>query len=245
MKLGKTPFVADHRDLKFARYLTAALPKRPTSFGHEAGFAWQMLGNDKYGDCVFAGGDHEQMLFAGEGGKTAVFSDVTALSDYASVTGFNPLTGAGDNGTDVRMAMKYRAKTGLVDETGKRHRIAAYLSIDPKNLDHILTAAYLFGACGIGIEFPASAMTQFNAGKPWSVVKGASIEGGHYIPVVAKRGSYVEIVTWGRTQKCTQSFIKAYCDEAWAIISPEILNGEGKTPEGFDLAALQADLAAL
>ena len=88
-------------------------------------------------------------------------------------------------------------------------------------------------------------MTQFNAGKPWSVVAGSQIEGGHYVPVVGRRSGYVEVVTWGKTQRCTASFLKAYCDEAWAIVSPEILNATGKTPEGFDLAALKADLAAL
>ncbi len=88
-------------------------------------------------------------------------------------------------------------------------------------------------------------MSQFDAGKPWSVVKGSRIEGGHYIPIVARRGSYVNVVTWGKTQRCTQSFIRTYCDEAWCVVSTEILNGQGQTPEGFDMAALRADLNAL
>lgn len=248
MRLGKLPATTDHRDFKFAAYLApkATLPTVPGSFGHEKGFQWGMLGNDRYGDCVFAGGAHEQMLFAGEGGHAAVgFTDQKVLADYGAVTGFDPHTGAGDNGTNVRDAMKYRQKTGLADVANRRHKIAAYLSIDAGNMQHILLAAYLFGACGIGIEFPQSAMDQFNAGDPWKVVSGSQIDGGHYIPVVAKRGSYVDVVTWGKTQRCTQDFIKRYCDEAWAIVSPEILNAAGKSPEGFDLAALRADLAAL
>lgn len=140
---------------------------------------------------------------------------------------------------------EHRAKTGLADTTGTRHRIAAYLSITPGNVDHILLAAYLFGACGIGIQFPQSAMDQFNAGKGWSLVKGSPIEGGHYIPVVARRSSKPQIVMWGKEISATKGFLAAYCDEAWAIISPEILNASGVTPEGFNLDQLRADLAEL
>ncbi len=139
--------------------------------------------------------------------------------------------------------MKYRKSTGLIDANSNRHKIGAYLALEPGNTDHLLAALYLFGAVGIGIQFPNSAMDQFNAGKPWSVVQGAQIEGGHYIPLVAHR-TYLECVTWGRIQYMTMQFYQKYCDEAWAILSPEMLNA-GKSPEGFDLKQLQADLIAL
>ena len=41
-------------------------------------------------------------------------------------------------------------------------------------------------------------------------------------------------MTWG--------FLDAYCDEAWAILSPDWFNVKQKAPSGFDLAALQKDL---
>lgn len=53
-----------------------------------------------------------------------------------------------------------------------------------------------------------------------------------------------ECVTWGRLQSMTLRFYKNYCDEAYAILSPEMLI-EGKSLEGFDLAQLQADLKLL
>ena len=62
--------------------------------------------------------------------------------------------------------------------------------------EHLL-AAYLFGAVGIGIRFPAFAMDQFNAGQPWDVqTTNAKIDGGHYIPLVANHAN-LEIVTGG------------------------------------------------
>jgi hypothetical protein len=104
-------------------------------------------------------------------------------------------------------------------------------------------ALYLFQAVGIGIEFPESAMQQFNSGEPWDVVSGAKVEGGHYIPLVAKRDN-LEVVTWGALQQMTPAFYEKYCDEAWAYISEENLKA-GKSPEGFNLEQLQADLSGL
>jgi hypothetical protein len=42
-----------------------------------------------------------------------------------------------------------------------------------------------------------------------------------------------------------QNFVADYCDEAYAVLSPAWIEQNGQAPSGFDLAALQADLAAL
>jgi hypothetical protein len=42
----------------------------------------------------------------------------------------------------------------------------------------------------------------------------------------------------------TWAFWEAYCDEAYAILSHDFLE-KNKTPDGFDLATLRADLKAL
>jgi hypothetical protein len=245
MKLGLKPFVHDSRDLLFSRYRTGApLPKHPAHFGHENLVQqWDMLGNDQYGDCVWAGAAHETMLWNAMAQRTVTFTTEGVLSDYAACTGFDPHDPATDQGTDMRAAMKYRQKTGIVDAEGNRHKIGAYAWIQPGNYDHFLEAVWLFGACPIGIQVPQSAMDQFNGNKPWSVVSGSPIEGGHYIPGVADR-TYPEIVTWARVQPMTRAFYLKYCDAACAVISEEMLS-HGKSPEGFDLAALQADLKAL
>lgn len=247
MKLGKKPATHDPRDLQLAHYLdAAALPKRPKVFGHEqfvGADAWGMLGNDNYGDCVFAGAAHETMLWTAEVGQPAQFTDKAVLSDYSALTGFDPRDPDTDQGTDMREAANYRRSRGIIDAGGKRHKIGAYVALEPGNWQHLLDALYLFGAVGIGIEFPQSAMDQFNAGKPWTVVKRSPIEGGHYVPLVARRGD-TRLVTWGQTQRMSQAFYLQYCDEAYAYLSPDMLTG-GKSPEGFDLAALTADLKAV
>jgi hypothetical protein len=263
-KLGKKDATYDKHDFMFAQFRTSEpLPAHPKHFGHEKLIkpkAWQMLGNGPdnsvspgfggAGDCVFAGGDHETMLWNSEVGKVTKFTGANAIRDYSAVTGYDPkapLDSDGNNptdqGTNVRDALKYRQKTGLIDATGKRHKIGAYVSLELGNLDQLLEALYLFGVVGIGINFPDSAMDQFNSGKPWSVVPGPKPTEGHYIPLVAYRTN-LECVTWGRIQQITSQFYKKYCDEAWAILSPEMLKA-GKSLEGFDLTELQDHLKAL
>lgn len=248
MKLGKLPARPGAVTFAFANYFDAAkLPTPPAVFGHEALVAnYGMLGNDRYGDCVWAGAAHETMLWAKEGGTTDTFTPASVLSDYSAVTGFNPNDPSTDKGTEVSVAAKYRRTTGILDAAGKRHRVLAYVSVPQSSLPTLSTAAYVLGAVGLGIQFPDSAMQQFHNHQPWSVVPGATIEGGHYVPLVGRlaSGNYV-VVTWGRTQEVTPEFIEAYADEAVGYLSHEFIRSSGTTLEGFNLDQLEADLKAL
>jgi hypothetical protein len=252
LRLGKKPATYDPRDRLYTQYRQAAeLPPIPPTFGHADAFTdWLMLGNDTAGDCVFAGGDHEVMLWNRLAGRAVTVTTDNALADYSAVTGYDPTktqpdgSNPTDQGTNVRDALNYRVSTGLLDAQGNRHPIGAFVSLEPGNYQHLLEAVYIFDAVGIGIQFPNSAMDQFNAGQPWSVVPGAQVQGGHYIPIVGlPAADLLQVVTWAKTQLMTEQFYQTYCDEAWAFWSVESINAQGKNPEGFDLAALKADLA--
>lgn len=244
MKLGKQPFTHDERDLRLAD-LQEPLGY-PQEFGHEEGVEWQgMLGNDEAGDCVWAGAAHENILLGQEGGHHPEFSTENVLKDYGAVTGYKPGDPETDRGTEVREAMKYRASKGIRDAAGKRHHIGAYLRLKPKDLGELYRAAYTFGVVGIGIEFPESAMNQFNEHSPWRVVANSPIVGGHYVPVVARRHGQLICVTWGRTQPMTEAFYEAYCDEAWCYVSASALGKNGETPDGLDKAELLEALKSL
>lgn len=251
--LGNNFSPSDSRDFQYAAFKTkntAVLV--PEVFGHGNSFKdWGMLGNDNYGDCVLAGGDHEHMLISNlalPGAPANVepikFTPTNALADYGAITGFNPQTGANDNGTDPREAFKYRQSTGLIDASKKRHKIAAYVSIPINNLKAIAEATFIFDAVGIGFEFPGSAMNQFDKNEPWKVVSGSGIEGGHYVPIVGKpEVGYLTVVTWGRKQFMTEAFFKKYVVEAWAFITLESLNAKTQRNwGGYNWTELQADL---
>jgi hypothetical protein len=254
MKLGKQPATPKATDFLFTRYTTTPLPRPTANFGFDAvkpTDGWGMLGNDQYGDCVWAGACHEHILQTGAkrpGGvrpPPATFTDQTALTDYATTTGFNPNDPTTDQGTNVHEAMSYRQHTGILDATGARHKIGAYVSVTPRDVTELLQAAYLLETVGIGIQFPQSAMTQFDQGQPWKIVSGSPVEGGHYIPVVGYRSGMLEVITWGKLQRMTISFYQRYCDEAWGYVSQDMLQGTTTSPRGFDMATLQNDLAQL
>jgi hypothetical protein len=245
LKLGKKPAIKNSVSFRFRDYLSlSTAPKPPKTVNHEKGVTdWGMLGNDQYGDCVWAGAAHETMAWNKTAGKVVRFTPTDVLNDYSRVTGFNPNDPNSDQGTDMRTAASYRRKTGVTDGI-KRHKVAAYLAITPGNRAELRLACYLFEAVGIGIEFPSSAMDQFNEGKPWTVVSGSQIEGGHYVPMLGYDSKYIYIVTWGKVQKMSWAFFDKYCDEAIVYLSEEMLTG-GKSFEGFNENQLKTDLKAL
>ena len=251
-RLGAQISRTDPRDLKFSAYKTGPLPVPPTGWGYDNIYprnGWGMLGNDQYGDCVWAGAAHEHMLENLVAGHPAQFTTQGVLSDYSAATGFDPNDPSTDNGTEIRASLKYRRSTGIVDATGARHKIGAYLSLDVTRVQagdfsELAEAAYLFGACALGIEVPQSAMTEFNEDRMWSYEPGSPILGGHYVPLVAHR-KHLEVVTWARVQPVGTRFLENYISEAWALVSPDFLNAQGVTPAGFNLAQLNADLAQL
>lgn len=247
-KLGKKPARPGAVRLKFANYTNAAaLPSAPAAFGHDTLIGardWGMLGNDRYGDCVWAGAAHETMLLAREAGQRVLFTDAGVLGDYAALTGFDPAKPDSDQGTDMADAASYRRSTGVIDAHGMRHKIAAYLALEPGNPNHLYQAAYLFGVVGIGLRLPESALDQSKSGRAWQVVAASPIKGGHYVPLVGRDADGLHVISWGVDQLMSETFLQAYCDEAIAYVSLEGLVDQ-KSPEGFAYDDLVSDLAAL
>lgn len=249
-KLGKLEAEPRATDFKFSEFAaTIQLPRTPSRFGHVNAYSdWQMFGNDRYGDCVWAGAAHEHMLLNKVvHRRDLAFTDDSVLSDYAAVTGFDRNDPSTDRGTNVHDALSYRRKTGITDANGARHQIGAYVALDPNNWEHLEQATFIFGTVGIGFRFPDSAMNQFSNGEPWSPVKGSKVEGGHYVPVVGSLHAATDAcaITWGKKQVFTVAFYEQYNDEAWVYITSEELHSDGTGLHGFDMEKLNAYLTAL
>lgn len=246
LKLGKLPARPGAVKLKLVNYLdTSVLPKPPREFGHERLVTdWGMLGNDAWGDCVWAGWGHNFMLWNREAGRSVNITTQSTLRNYEIVTGFNPNDPSTDQGTDMEVAAKYVRQTGLLDADGKRHKIGAYVALEPGNVTQLWYALYLFDGVGIGVEFPAQWMDAFRNGRTWGRVRRPKIEGGHFISAVARRARKPIAITWARPQPLTIGGYTQFNDETQAYLTEEKLTA-GKSLEGFDLAALKADLAAV
>lgn len=249
MKLGKLPHSDNPKDLNLANYLPKLDKPLPEVFGHGdlvPADSWGVLANDRLGCCVWSGAAHETLVLGREGDHDPAFSDASVEGDYERFTGYNPNDPSTDQGTDMRQAAQDRRGTGISDARDHRHRIGAYLWLEPGNLDQLWQAAYEFSVVGVGYEFPESAMQQFREGQPWDVVKDSKIVGGHYVPCVGRTaGGNLDAVSWGRRIQITPAFYEKYSDAALVYISASALGPDGKTPEGLDKAALVADLAAL
>jgi len=250
-KLGKLPARPGAVKLSLDSYIdkSVVFPKVPTKVGHQSLLPKDlgMLGNDQYGDCVWAGAAHESMLWNLEQGKVVNYDVKGVLSDYSAVTGFNPNDPNSDQGTDMQVAASYRRKTGILASDGSRHQIDAYLALTPGDVAELRMAIYLFGAVGIGVKVPTYWMDQFNAGKEWTYRPFAKFEGGHYIPAMASTSpkGAIQVATWGRLQKMSARAYQHFNDESIAYVSLERLGKDGKSIDGFDVAQLRADLQAI
>lgn len=205
---------------------------------------WPMYLNDQLGDCGPAGAGHLIQAVSTYGqGNTITITDDDVLKVYEAVGGYVPGQSSTDSGVVLQDLLSYWRKTGIAG-----HKILAFAEIDPSDIKTARAALYHFGGLYIGINFPGSAMDQFNQGKPWDVVKGARIEGGHCIFDPINDNSSAEpwdIVTWGELQEMTQAFWDAYVEEVWVVITPEWFDAQGHSPEGVDLYTIGEDFAAL
>jgi hypothetical protein len=241
VKLGKLAPRHDARTLQFANYIDAdKLPVLPAKYDWSNKIKkWGMMKNDTLGDCTCAAAGHLIMEWTADTGVMVTPTDNDIVKAYSAITGYDPKTGKNDNGAVETDVLNFWRQSGIAG-----HKIFAYAGLEPKNHNHVQEAVYLFAGCYIGLSLPVSAQTQ----KVWSVPPGGATGkgapgswGGHAVPVVAYNTTGVTVVTWGALKRMTWGFWDAYCEESYAIISPDFIK-KGTTPLGFDLAALQVDL---
>lgn len=239
-KLGKLPVRTDVRTLHIARYVDRAeLPPSPASLDLTDHVAdWPMYANDRIGDCTIAAAGHMIEAWTAEShGQAVEISERAVLSAFDAVKQVDPASG--EEGAVVIDVLNYWRRHGI-----GRHSIGAFARVPVH--DHALarTAAWLFGGLYLGVDLPLTARDQEVwdwTGSLTGPAKPGSW-GGHAIDVVRYDDGGVTVITWGRLQRVTWEFWERYVDEVYGILSTDFLNA-GKAPNGFDLAALQADLA--
>lgn len=249
LKLGKAAARHDPRTLLLASYVSTGLPVPPQDFDLTTKIkAWGMMDNDQIGDCTCAAAGHLIMEWTANAGKKMVTpTDKQVVAAYSAITGYNPATGANDNGANEIDVLNYWRQSGIAS-----HKIGAYVALEPSNHQHVMDSVYVFGGCYIGLQLPTSAQSQTQNHQPWSVPPGGpngdgkpGSWGGHAVPVMAYDARGLTVVTWGALQTMTWSFWEAYCDEAYAILTNDYLTGKKQTPQGFSITQLQADLSDL
>lgn len=234
-----------------------SLPPLPTGdYGHEEGIVWPNLGNDDAGDCVWAGASSEELMWGREMGKPVLVDAASAIRNYTEVTGYDPdptpnqigpngenLT---DKGTDMGAAAEYRLTKGLLDAANppQRHRISAYVQLQPQNWHQLQYAIWLFDGVGIGWEFPQEWEDALRDGsRVLGPVSNPTIAGGHYTPGVGRRRGNVSTPSWQMLLQVTPAGFEQFNDEIFAYMTKEKVLPDGKTLTGLDYAQWRAQFA--
>lgn len=239
-KLGRLPVRTDVRTLALSRYVDISkLPPPPAALdltSHVPG--WPMYANDRIGDCTIAAAAHmiEAWTAAGRGEAVEV-PESAVLTAFDRVKVVDPFTGE-EGAVELDVLRDWR-KHGV-----GRHRIAAFARVSTHDAALVRAGAWLFGGLYIGLALPVTAQQQ--AVWDWTGSLAGDARpgswGGHAVDVVGYDDRVLTVVTWGRLQQLTWAFWERYVDEAYCVLSRDFLDGE-HAPNGFDLAALRADLA--
>jgi hypothetical protein len=221
--------------------LSKLSPVPTGDFGHENLLkVLPDLGNDELSDCVIAGGGTEESVWTIEGGHPAVFNRAAAITNYTAYTGYNPnaalVNGVNptDRGTDMVAAAEKRMTDGLVDANGVYHKIGAYISLEPGNIEQLWQAIHLFDGVGIGVLFPDEWMTAVEQGQIWDYVDNPTVneDDGHYVTAFGRINGNIALASFAMWCQMTTAGYQEFNDLTLAYLTEE------KVKNGVDLEGL-------
>lgn len=219
------------------------LPPPPAALdftANGAGYAGA-LGNDTAGDCTLAGVGHLIQGWEAIRGVPIAFSDDAALALYSELSGYDPATGRPDNGlVETDVLDRWKTPVGLYG-----NRLADYAFVSPRSLIHLKQTIWVYGGIYLGLQLPAAAEHQTDAGEPWTIPWFSRDLGGHCVISQKYDEHYLYVATWGLLQKVEWSFVQKYFDAGYAPYNPAWLDASGHSPGGLDAAGLAADLFAV
>ena len=241
-KLGRKAVKRDSRTLRLGRYMLPALAAPPASADWTTGISqWGMMLNDQLGCCTIAGVGHAIQVMTAAIGKEVTLPDATIQAYYESWDGYDPNDPSTDQGGIEADVLKNWKKKGFGG-----HGLTAFADVSVSDLTEIEQAINLFGGVYIGTTVTDQVMaTSDDPSKPWDVTAGDKIDGGHAVFVPKYDADYFYLISWGQIYKMTRAYWAKYVDEAHALLSPDFIAASGLDPQGFNLAQLEADLAAI
>lgn len=231
MKLGKLPRRYDPRTLQARKYLLTPLPpvKRECDW-LSAVPSFPLYGNDVYSDCAIAAVGHMVQVWTANNKKPVVPSEDEILRVYRVLS-------PDDDGCVLLKVLNYWRQNSICGS-----KLGAFAEVNPRDVNEVNVCLDIFGGLYAGAMLPNAAKTQ----DIWDVTQGPEgifgSWGGHCIPFGKYDAHTLRCVTWGAAKDATWPWLVEYVDELYALISPDWLDGAGKTPEGLDLATLQKDL---
>lgn len=224
--------------IHLSNVLTGVVPVIPPSEDYLARLSgWEMLGNDRYGDCVAVTWSNVRRLVSSELG-TGEYPALSEVIDFYKTQ--NPDFPAEDNGMDIQTALEHLVKTGGPDGA----KAVCFAKVDHTNVAEVNAAIAIFGSVWTGITVTEANQEQFAAGESWDYDANSPVEGGHSVITGGYGGGSTRFITWAAETGFTASFWQHQVEEAWVVVWPEHL-GSASFLAGVNLASLAADYAAL
>ncbi|MEO9191106.1 MAG: hypothetical protein ABI224_14080 [Acetobacteraceae bacterium] len=218
------------------RYLGTQSPGRAIDWTRDiAHGTWGMCDNDTLSDCTAAAVSHAISTWESYVPPLSFMSDREIVQLYSATGGYVAGDPTTDRGAVCLDVLNYWTHNEVGGET-----LAAFCAVDPKNPAHVRIALEVFGGLYVGVTLREA---QLQGSGKWDRTTD-TIAGGHCIWTVAVDDDGLTCITWGETQRMTWAFWNAAVDECYALLSPRWARA-GRTPEGFPIAAMIADMPAL
>ena len=215
------------------------IPEHPNAVFRTNNFnLWDILGNDRYGDCgpVSVANSRRLTSFVLTGEER--YPRLWDVLDLYQRSG-NPNFPAEDNGVIMQDMLSEVHKNGIAGD-----KAVAYAKVDVSSIDEIRAAIAIFGCLLLGVNLEAAQQDQ----RTWDSVDGDQPWGGHAVMAAdytsAPSGADIGFITWGQPMGMTDRFWSRQVEEAWVVIWPEHLLSK-EFLEGVDLAALRRDYKLL
>jgi hypothetical protein len=219
--------------------LLREIPEHPNAVFRTSGFdRWDILGNDRYGDCgpVSVANARRLTSFTLTGEER--YPKLWEVLDLYQRSG-NPKFPAEDNGVIMQDMLSEVHKNGIAGD-----KAVAYARVDVNSIDEIRAAIAIFGCLLLGVNLEVAQQDQ----RTWDVVEGDSPWGCHAVMAAdytsAASGADIGFITWGQPMGMTDRFWSRQVEEAWVVIWPEHFLSKAFL-EGVDLENLRLDYKVL
>jgi len=263
-KLGRLHRTYDPRVPHLSALLAGqALAAPPASIDYTKGMPTQLgmmlngpdpnnppLAPDGLGDCTCAAVYHAIQLWTFHTAKKMnTQPDANVEKLYIQACGYNPRVAGEGPGGNEQTVLTYLLNTGAPTgpKGNSRHKIAAFVEVDPRNVDDVKRTIVECGLAYVGFNVPQSVMPP-SGGSPavWDYVPGQSkIVGGHAVILAGYDAKGARVISWGQYYTMTWEFFAYFVDEVYAIADTDWVEKTGTTPGGLTLDQLEAQMQAL
>jgi hypothetical protein len=239
-KLGRLPRTYDQRvphlsSLMAGRLSALAPPPAVVDRMSKLPANWGVMGNDRLGDCTCAALGHAVQLTSFVIGHERTPDDAMVLQLYQQACGWRPDDPSSDRGGNEQSVLSYVHQHGIPLAPGQTDAVAAYIEVDPRNLDDLRRVINEAGFVYAGADIP-EAWTQ---GTDWTAPSpGTRPAGGHAFMIGSYDRDFFYAVSWGEVVRITPAAIQACVVEAYAVALDSWFARSGITVGGLTKAEL-------